>query len=161
MKSSPALTADPAAGILEAQKDIGADLVVMATHGRTGLSHLILGSVAEKVVRETSGPVFISRHGEHLSEAQPFQKILVPVDITEQSGPALSYARQIAEQYGAPCIPCTLSRLRTATYCCVRCIVLAPKLRPIMCMPKKSRSKSSKNWPRPIWVESKPRSSYT
>jgi nucleotide-binding universal stress UspA family protein len=99
------LNSDPAAGILEVQKDIGADLVVMATHGRTGLSHLILGSVAEKVVRETSGPVFISRHDEHLSETQPFQKILVPVDITEQSGPALSYARQIAEQYGATVYP--------------------------------------------------------
>ena len=99
------LNSDPAAGILEAQKDTGADLVVMATHGRTGLAHLILGSVAEKVVRETTGPVFISRHGERLSETQSFQKILVPVDITEQSGTALSQARQIAEQYAATVYP--------------------------------------------------------
>ena len=99
------LNSDPAAGILEAQQDINADLVVMTTHGRTGLSHLILGSVVENVVRETSGPVFVSRHGEHPSESQAFQKILVPVDITEQSGPALSYARQLAEQYGATVYP--------------------------------------------------------
>lgn len=99
------LNSDPAAGILEAEKEVGADLVTMATHGRTGMSHLILGSVAEKVVRETVCPVFVSRHGEHLSETQPFQKILVPVDITEQAGPALTYARRIAEQYQATVYP--------------------------------------------------------
>ncbi len=99
------LNSDPAAGILETQKDIGADLVVMTTHGRTGLSHLILGSVVENVVRETSGPVFVSRHGEHPSETLAFEKILVPVDITEQSSAALSHARQLAEQYGATVYP--------------------------------------------------------
>lgn len=38
-------------------EDEGADLVVMATHGRTGLRHMVLGSVAEKVVRISSVPV--------------------------------------------------------------------------------------------------------
>ena len=99
------LNSDPATGILEAAKEVGADLVTMATHGRTGISHLILGSVAEKVVRETVCPVFVSRHGEHLSETQPFQKIVVPVDITEQAGSALTYARRIAEQYQATVYP--------------------------------------------------------
>jgi universal stress protein A len=52
---------EPAAGILMAQADIGADLIVMATHGRTGISHFFLGSVAERVVRESPCPVLTIR----------------------------------------------------------------------------------------------------
>lgn len=99
------LNSDPADGILEAEKEVGADLVIMATHGRTGLSHMILGSVAEKVVRETTCPVLVSRQGEHLAGTRPFQKILVPVDITERAEPALRYARQLAEQYQGTVYP--------------------------------------------------------
>ena len=47
----------PASSILEAQKKFDADLIVMATHGRKGLKHLVLGSVAELVVRESRVPV--------------------------------------------------------------------------------------------------------
>ena len=47
----------PAESILEAQERLGADLLVMATHGRRGLKRLVLGSVAEKVVRESAIPV--------------------------------------------------------------------------------------------------------
>ena len=43
--------------ILQAAKERGADLIVMGTHGRKGLSHLFLGSVAEKVVRLSPIPV--------------------------------------------------------------------------------------------------------
>lgn len=38
------------------------DLIVMATHGRTGLAHVLLGSVAEKVVRRASCPVLTIKH---------------------------------------------------------------------------------------------------
>ena len=48
---------DPSAHILQAGKRWGADLIVMATHGRKGFRHLVLGSVAERVVREASCPV--------------------------------------------------------------------------------------------------------
>ena len=41
----------PAAAILRAARENGCDLIVMGTHGRTGLDRLITGSVAEKVVR--------------------------------------------------------------------------------------------------------------
>jgi len=43
--------------IVEEAQKCGADLIVMATHGRTGLSHLLLGSVAEKVIRSARCPV--------------------------------------------------------------------------------------------------------
>ena len=42
------------------QKEIGT--VVMASHGRTGVSHLLLGSIAEKVIRSASCPVYVVRH---------------------------------------------------------------------------------------------------
>jgi nucleotide-binding universal stress UspA family protein len=48
---------DPAVEILQVAKRRGANLIVMATHGRKGLRHLVLGSVAEHVVREAPCPV--------------------------------------------------------------------------------------------------------
>jgi nucleotide-binding universal stress UspA family protein len=41
----------------------GVDLIVMGTHGRTGLRHVLLGSVAEAVVRAAPCPVFTIRDG--------------------------------------------------------------------------------------------------
>jgi len=55
------VTGDPAASIIVAAQEHAADLIVMATHGRTGLSHFFLGSVAERVVRESSVPVMTVR----------------------------------------------------------------------------------------------------
>jgi nucleotide-binding universal stress UspA family protein len=54
-------TGVPWAGIIDAVNDVKPDLVVMATHGRRGLSHLMLGSVAEKVVQLSSAPVLTVR----------------------------------------------------------------------------------------------------
>jgi universal stress protein A len=48
---------DPAADVLQVASGLGADLIVMATHGRKGLRRLVLGSVAERVVREARCPV--------------------------------------------------------------------------------------------------------
>ena len=42
----------------------GVDLIVMGTHGRTGMKHLLLGSVAERVVRTSKVPVLTVRHGD-------------------------------------------------------------------------------------------------
>lgn len=43
--------------IIQYAEDVNADLIVMATHGRTGVSHVLLGSVAEQVVRKATCPV--------------------------------------------------------------------------------------------------------
>jgi nucleotide-binding universal stress UspA family protein len=47
--------------IIDTAKDKGADLIVMGTHGRTGLTHVLMGSVAEKVVRLAPCPVLVTR----------------------------------------------------------------------------------------------------
>ncbi|MFC6836669.1 universal stress protein [Halomarina ordinaria] len=51
----------PSETIVDYAGDNDVDLVVMSTHGRTGLSHLLLGSVAEKVVRRSPVPVLVVR----------------------------------------------------------------------------------------------------
>ena len=51
----------PAEAICERAKEIGADLVVISTHGRTGLAHMLIGSVAERVVRHAPCPVLTLR----------------------------------------------------------------------------------------------------
>jgi nucleotide-binding universal stress UspA family protein len=56
---------DPAQAILHEIDRTGADSVVMATHGRTGVKRFLLGSVAERVVRESSRPVLTIRPAEH------------------------------------------------------------------------------------------------
>jgi nucleotide-binding universal stress UspA family protein len=52
---------DPAARIIEAERELAIDLVVMPTHGRKGVAHLLLGSVAEAVVRRSTCPVLTVR----------------------------------------------------------------------------------------------------
>ena len=56
---SVVVMADPLQGILDAARK--ADVIVMATLGRTGLSHLLMGSIAEKVVRHSPVPVLTIR----------------------------------------------------------------------------------------------------
>jgi nucleotide-binding universal stress UspA family protein len=52
---------DPANEILRVAKDIGADWIVLGTHGRTGLLRLLMGSVAEQVLRRATCPVLSVR----------------------------------------------------------------------------------------------------
>ena len=52
-------TGDPVAEILRVAIETKCDLIVMGTHGRTGLAHLLMGSVAERVVRNALCPVLI------------------------------------------------------------------------------------------------------
>ena len=54
-------TGTPYQTIVDAAKSLKANLIVMSTHGRTGVSHLLLGSVAERVVRSATCPVLTIR----------------------------------------------------------------------------------------------------
>ena len=54
--------------IIRCAGEIGADVIVCGTHGRTGLKHALFGSVAEKVVRKAPCPVLSVRHPEHKFE---------------------------------------------------------------------------------------------
>src|SRR5262245_48940267 len=51
--------------IIRYSKEQDIDLIIMGTHGHTGLVHVLMGSVAEKVVRKAPCPVLTVRHPEH------------------------------------------------------------------------------------------------
>jgi nucleotide-binding universal stress UspA family protein len=67
-------TGDPADTILEVAEDGRFDLIVMGTHGRTGIKRMILGSVAETVTRRATCPVLTIRDASgdrHALQAPP------------------------------------------------------------------------------------------
>ncbi len=63
------MSGDPAERVLEAARAIDADLIVLGTHGRKAWSHLVLGSVAEKVVRESRIPVLTAHSKARVRKA--------------------------------------------------------------------------------------------
>lgn len=77
-------------------REIGADLIVTPTHGRTGLKHVFLGSTAERVVQHSPCPVFVCRKG-----ASKIDRILVPVDFSACSLQALKEAIVFADRVAA------------------------------------------------------------
>lgn len=85
-----------AAVILDYADDREVDLVVMGTHGRRGLRHMLLGSVAEEVVRTAPCPVLTVRGDGDRGPARGIDRILVPVDMSEHSYRALDVARGLA-----------------------------------------------------------------
>jgi nucleotide-binding universal stress UspA family protein len=90
------LTGLPAKTIVDYSATLGADLIVMGTHGRSGMAHLLLGSVAERVVRLAAAPVLTIRQ-----PAGPVRRILVPTDFSATADAALDYAYLVAERFGA------------------------------------------------------------
>lgn len=61
------LTGDPAPSMVRFAKEHGVDLIVMSTHGRTGFSRLLMGSIAEEVVRKAECPVLTLKHSADAS----------------------------------------------------------------------------------------------
>ena len=85
------------AEILRFAKEQRTDLIVMGTHGRRGMAHAVMGSVAETVVRTAPCPVLTVRKPPR-EYAAP--NILVPTDFGEASDTALSYGRTLAHTFG-------------------------------------------------------------
>ncbi len=87
--------------ILEYVEEQDVDLVVMGTHGRRGLRHLMLGSVTEEVVRRAPCPVLTAREQEEPATVAGFETILAPVDFSEHSELALEHAVGLAREVDA------------------------------------------------------------
>ena len=97
----------PAPEIVQAARDFRADLLVVSTHGRTGLKHLLLNSVAEQIVRHAPCPVLIVRKAEReyapdsvLADISQPRRILVPTDFSPRSLASLQYAARFARTFG-------------------------------------------------------------
>lgn len=90
----------PSERIVACAKDHQADLVVLGTHGRTGVERILLGSTAERVITLAPCPVLTVRRDQ--SRAVPaIRHILAPVDFSDCSLEALEYAVSAAKQFGA------------------------------------------------------------
>jgi nucleotide-binding universal stress UspA family protein len=76
------------------------DLVVMGTHGRRGLEHVLLGSVTEKVFQMSHKPVLCVRRTAHPG-GPPYCRILVPTDLSPASRVAFPLAATIARAFAA------------------------------------------------------------
>ena len=85
---------EPAESILTVADEVSADLIVTGTHGREGLAHVILGSVAEKVVRRAHRPVLTV--GAAAPDPPAIQRVLAPIDFSDPSKEALRFAKDVA-----------------------------------------------------------------
>lgn len=90
---------DPQDAILEHARKQGPDLIVMGTHGRTGAARLLIGSVAEQVLRHAPCQVMTLRAESAVAGAEGgLGPVLVPVDFSDFSQRALATARFLAER---------------------------------------------------------------
>lgn len=80
--------------------DLGSDLIVMGTHGRRGIKHMLLGSVAENVIRSVDLPVLTVRPDTALPAHGP-KKILVAHDFSDRSAGAIRVAGDWARAFDA------------------------------------------------------------
>lgn len=87
---------NPAQSIVDVSEDY--DMIVMTSHGRTGFTRFLLGSVAEKVLRLAHLPVLVV---EDDSDIGNFEKILVTTDFSENSTSAFPLAVEIARKADA------------------------------------------------------------
>jgi nucleotide-binding universal stress UspA family protein len=99
----------PAAEILRVAHDRACDLIVISTHGLTGVRKLFFGSTTERVLRETTKPVLVTPSIDPgpvtIEDAKRLiRRVLVPVDLTAASRHQTDIARGLAEAVGVPLI---------------------------------------------------------
>ena len=87
---------EPYEAIVEYAEETGVGLVVMPTHGRTGIERLVLGSTTERVVRRSNAPVLTVQPDEESDLDYPYERILVPSDGSDCATTALSFGANLA-----------------------------------------------------------------
>ena len=95
---------DPALAIVELAHDHYADLIILVTHAREGMSRLIHGSITDRVLQASSVPVLLLKHGEQpdrIFSIQGRPHLLVPLDGSELAESVLLRAVSLASQMGA------------------------------------------------------------
>jgi nucleotide-binding universal stress UspA family protein len=88
----------PEIEILERAKSLPADMIVMGTHGASGFERLVLGSVAEKVLRKAPCPVLTVPPRAQSTAVLPFKRVLCAVDFSEASLAGFQLGSSIARQ---------------------------------------------------------------
>jgi len=105
----------PAHRIVKMAEEYSCDLIVISTHGRSGIDHFLFGSKAEHVVREANVPVLCVKHpeGEFVEDDYEIgiKKVLFPTDFSPFSEEVLPYAVSLAQKYRAKLIVCYVNEL--------------------------------------------------
>jgi len=93
---------NPAEKILDYAEENDVDLIMMATHGRSGMSRWAMGSVADKVLRRSSVPVWLVQAARPRSPADTWRKMtmLVPLDGSKLAESVLPHVEALAKQKG-------------------------------------------------------------
>lgn len=96
----------PAETIITLADEQNVDLIVMSTHGRSGIGRWVYGSVADKVLRGAEVPVFLIRASENVKspEVPGYRRVLVPLDGSELAELVLPYAETWAQTFDAELI---------------------------------------------------------
>jgi nucleotide-binding universal stress UspA family protein len=95
---------EPAIAIVDMAHDHHADLIIMVTHAREGMSRLVHGSITDRVLQASSVPVLLLKHGEQpdrVFSIQGHPHLLVPLDGSELAESVLLRAISLASQMGA------------------------------------------------------------
>jgi nucleotide-binding universal stress UspA family protein len=95
----PTLLANPAAEILDYAEKENVHLIIMGTHGRSGIGRWTLGSVANKVARRASCSLLLIRAGTAAPGKVSLEKILVPLDGSRASEAVLPYVETLASKF--------------------------------------------------------------
>jgi len=106
----------PAKEIIRCAAENNVDLILMATHGRSGVKRLVMGSVADEVLRASNVPVWLVRPGlptEVVYEQWPGKTILVPLDGSELAETAFPHVEALANQQGTGKVDVILLRICT------------------------------------------------
>ena len=90
---------EPAREILALSHDVGAELIIMRTHGRAGLERAVFGSVAEEVLKKADVPLLLVRPGG--GPVTHFRRLLIPVDGSAEGLIAVEMAEALASATGA------------------------------------------------------------
>lgn len=102
VQQATARSISPADEVLKFARENDFDLIVMGTHGRSAITHFLLGSVAENVVRHATCPVITVSHEEdEMFDYPEINKIVVPLDFSEHSYAALPFVANFAKSFGA------------------------------------------------------------
>lgn len=96
----------PGRGIIALAEELACDLIVIATHGRTGFDHIVFGSVAEQVVRRSPVPVLSVKHPAHDFVSDDnlelhLRRVLFPTDFSEPAERALPMAASLCREFDA------------------------------------------------------------
>lgn len=96
------------AGITRFADEHADGLIAMGTHARGGLPRVLLGSVAEGVLRSASVPVLVVRAEMQPSPAGLFRKLLVAVDHSDPADAAVRLAGRLQSAFAGACVLCSV-----------------------------------------------------